>query len=288
MHPTLFKIGNLEVRSWGTMLIVAFAAGAFWMWREVRRQGMDPLLVVDFVLWMLIGSVVGARVVHVILDWGAYRHDPLDVLKVWTGGLSFHGGLAGAIVAAIIFARVRRMPTLELFDLATPSIPLGYAFARIGCFLSGCCRGIPASPSWPLKFRFVVDPHTPDILTVPSHPAQLYSSAASLVVFALLLWMRPRLHRPGQLFFAYVVLYSFQRFCLEFVRASETEIILGHFPLTLAQIAGIVFAVGGAAVVVMMERARLAESRKAAAAEPASSAKPEPAQAAPRKRRVHR
>lgn len=266
------------------MLIVAFLAGALWMAREMKSRGRDPRLVVDFVLWMLIGSVIGARLAHVLLDWSAYRPDPLAAFRVWEGGLSFHGGLTGAVAAAALFARVHKTAVLELFDIATPSIPLGYAFARVGCFLSGCCRGIPASANWPLKFRFVEDPQTPWILTVPSHPAQLYASAASLVIFAAILWLKPRFRKPGQLFLSYVVLYSFVRFFMEFIRDPSTTIPIAGWPLTVAQVAGTALAVLATIIILLMER-RPTEDEAQPDAVALERASPGPAG---RKRRVHR
>lgn len=235
MRPVLFQFGPIAVRAYGAMLVLAFAVGILWAMREarLRRLGcrLRPERMIDTGLAALIGGLIGARIVFVILDPNlGWR----DLPFIWRGGLSFHGGLIGGIAAVFAYAFAARVNPGLLFDAGAPSMALGYAIARIGCLLNGCCYGCPTSLPWGLRF--------PDLaaggMTPPSHPTQLYSSLGALVMFGILLRMRPLARVPGQLFFAYLGLYGVLRFMVEILRRGYTaEVAIG--PLTEAQLASI-------------------------------------------------
>ena len=227
MRPVLFELGPFSVRAYGAMLVLAFAVGIWWATREAKRRGMPPERMVDSGLAALVGGLIGARVLYIILDpvlgWR-------DLPFIWRGGLSFHGGLVGGMIAVAIYGLAVRTNPALIFDTGAPSIALGYAIARIGCLLNGCCYGCPTTVPWAMRF---LNPTTGE-LTPPSHPAQLYASAGSLVVFGILLFLRGRARVHGQLFLAYVGLYGVLRFLVEIFRKGYTsEPTLGY--LTAAQ-----------------------------------------------------
>jgi phosphatidylglycerol:prolipoprotein diacylglycerol transferase len=144
--------------------------------------------------------------------------------------------------------------------MAAPSTALGYAIARVGCFLRGCCYGAPTSLPW--GHRFLLDPSAdpshaaPGVLTAPSHPTQLYAAAASLIIFGLLLWLRGRLPARGQLFLAYLAMYSVARWAIEILRRgySAQPVAPGSW-LTQAQVASmVIFAIAVAGIWVLARR----------------------------------
>jgi phosphatidylglycerol:prolipoprotein diacylglycerol transferase len=237
MRPTLLRLGALQVRSYGVMLVLAFAVGTLWAMREARRRGLAPERMLDVGLAALVGGLIGGRALYVILDpYTTWREFPL----VWHGGLSFHGALIGGIIAVAIYALLSRTCLTLILDTGAPGVALGYAVGRIGCFLNGCCYGAPTSLPWGVCF---LSPTT-GRLTPPSHPAQLYASAGSLIVFALLVLLRPRARIGGQLFIAYLGLYGVMRFVVELWRRGYTaELLWG--PLTQAQVASIAMMVIG-------------------------------------------
>jgi len=251
VRPTLFKLGPVEVRSYGVMLVLAFVVGTLWAMREARRRGLPPPRMIDTGLAALIGGLVGARVLYVALDpYTTWR----DLPFVWRGGLSYHGGLIGGIIAVALYARAARASLALILDTGAPAMALGYAVARIGCFVNGCCYGCPTSLPWGMRFR---DELTGE-LTPPSHPAQLYASAGSLVIFALLLWLRPRARVNGQLFIAYLGLYGVSRFIVEVFRKGATSSLMAG-PITAAQLASIglmAFGVAGWYALKFMEARR--------------------------------
>lgn len=247
------RFGPVEVKAWGTMLVVAFSAGVLYLVRWGDRGVLQPAEVVDMALYCLVGAVVGSRVVFVALDWQTYAAQPAHILNVWEGGLSYHGGLLGAVLAALIFARRRGKQFLRMADETAPAIALGYAFARVGCFLNGCCHGHPTDLPWGMVF-----PHG-EICDQSVHPTQLYALLASLAIMAALIGLKPLVRFRGQLFAAYLVLYSVARFLLEFTRAGATgKYLTGAQGLTQAQFASIFILALGAAYIAFTWRPRVA------------------------------
>lgn len=227
MRPILFHIGSYGVHSYGVLLMLAIVLS---VWRAYavaqRRRSADPAYplspedVLDVTIWIVAGIVIGARLMFVAVDWGEYKGHPATIFQVWNGGLSFHGGLIGVIIALILFSIRRRVPFLVLGDLIAPSAMLGYAVGRVGCFLNGCCYGAPTNLPWGVRF------HDDGIVTPPSHPTQLYSTALSLVFFGVLLWVERRQKFPGQIAFLYVLFSAIERFVMEIWRADVTSTVV--------------------------------------------------------------
>lgn len=251
MRPVLIKLGWLRVNAYGFMLMVGFAAGIAWGMREARRRRIAPDLVLDFGLWALLSAIVASRVVFVLLDLPAYLQEPLTMFQLWKGGLSFHGGLGGALLALYFFCRKRGLRFTQMTDLLAPALALGYAFARIGCFLNGCCYGVPTLLPWASRF---LDEQLPGGVTPPSHPTQLYAAALSLALFGLLAWRGRYARFEGQVTLWYLAAYSVIRFAVEILRRGVTGklFVLG---MTEAQVASLViFTLAVAALAVGMKR----------------------------------
>lgn len=224
MFPTLFKIGPLTIHSYGTLLMVGFVAGILLSMREARRLDVSPEIPLDLGVWVLLAGVVFARATHVLLDWGAFANRPAEILYVWrTPGLSFHGGLAGGVLAGLVFTWGRKLPFWTMADMLAPGLALGYGIARFGCLLNGCCFGGPTSLPWGVQF-----PLWPDsaITTEPSHPTQVYSALGSFVILGILLAVRGRLRVSGQLFLLYLILYAPMRAAVEVLRRGVTADVL--------------------------------------------------------------
>lgn len=223
MHPILFHIGPLEVRSYGVMIVIGFALAVWWSVRTAPRYGIDAEQILDFVLLTALAGVLGARLVYVALDWGSFAQEPWRVLYFWEGGLSFHGAVIGGGLAVAFLAKQKGIPFLHLADVLAPGVALAYAIGRIGCFLGGCCYGVPTDLPWACSFQ---DPFHPYRHTPPSHPTQIYASLANLLIFALLARMQKPPHPTGKVFWAYLVLYGVYRFVVEFWRIGATSTVL--------------------------------------------------------------
>ncbi|MBI2842595.1 MAG: prolipoprotein diacylglyceryl transferase [Armatimonadetes bacterium] len=259
MRSILFEIGPVPIRSYGLMIIVGFLLGLWRATRAARRAGIAPERVMDACVIALLSGIAGARALFLLLEvpeagWGVFA----QVHRIWEGGLSFHGGLVAAVGAVAIYTRAKRIPFLSIADLLAPSLAIGYAFARIGCFLNGCCYGQPTDLPWAVSF---FDPVI-HAWTDPSHPAQLYAFAASLAIFGILTRVE-RLSRPtGFVFFSYVVLYSVYRFGVEFIRKGVTaDVWLAG--LTEAQVASLAaIVVFGVILLALNRRPAGAETRE--------------------------
>jgi phosphatidylglycerol:prolipoprotein diacylglycerol transferase len=251
MHPTLFTIGPVHVHSYGTLLMLGFLAGVALSWREARRLRLQPDTAIDLGVWVLIAGVVGARAVFVAMNWADFAAHPVEALYVWSeGGLSFHGGLLGGVVAGLLFARRRGISFWTLADMVAPGLALGYGIARFGCLLNGCCYGAPTGLPWGVRFPLWPDS---EITTEPCHPTQVYAAVGSFAILVVLMVVRRRLTVPGQLFLLYLVLYAPVRAAIEVLRKGYTAQVLFD-GVTQAQFAGAVIFVG--ALIWFVQRGR--------------------------------
>ena len=211
MHPVLFKIGPYSVYSYGAMLALAFLVCSFLAKRRAASIGMDGEKILDFTILLIMSGVIGGRIMFVILDLEYFKTRPLDIFKLWEGGLVWYGGLILAVISGAVFLRIYKMPILKTADLMMPYVALGQAIGRIGCFLNGCCYG-----------------------KTPALPTQLFESAAMLIVYLIL---RRRVPSNGRTFFLYLILYSVFRFFNEFIRGDNMLVIMG---LTFSQFISVI------------------------------------------------
>ncbi len=223
MHPILFHIGSLEVRSYGVMIVLGFVLAVWWAMRVAPRYRIDPDTILDFVLLTAAGGILGSRLVFVVLDWSSFARQPLHILYFWEGGLSFHGAVIGGGLAVALVAGRKGIPFLRIADVLAPGVALAYAVGRIGCFLGGCCYGVPTDVPWACSFQ---DPFNPHVHTPPSHPTQIYASLSNLLIFAVLARLQKPPHPEGRIFWAYLVLYGVYRFVVEFWRIGATSSVV--------------------------------------------------------------
>jgi phosphatidylglycerol:prolipoprotein diacylglycerol transferase len=255
MRSTLFTIFGLQIRSYGLTMAVGFALG---IWRAIRvskkRYGIEPERICDLALVLLVSGVLGARAVYIFLN--PATESWRDFIAVWEGGLSFHGGLAFAMMACYVYTRIAKLPYWKCTDLMAPSLAIGYAFTRIGCFLNGCCYGCPTSLPWGVRF---IDDKSPfssashPALTAPSHPTQIYAFLANLLIFWLLTKLECMDRKPGFVLVSYLGLYSIYRFLVEFLR-SGVSAEPWAFGLTQAQGVSVVVIAVSAALIATLYR----------------------------------
>jgi phosphatidylglycerol:prolipoprotein diacylglycerol transferase len=217
MHPELFHIGGFTMNSFGVMLALAFITAGFVAHWQFKKRGVRPDFIYGLLIAAIIGGLLGAKIHYLILH-------PAE----WPGnlvsgeGLVWFGGLFGAIVAVVIVTLLSKQRLAAVMDSGAPAVAIGYGVGRIGCFLRGCDHGVPTDLPWGMVFHEGIPP-----TTVPVHPTQLYETGASLVIFALLVWVvGPRFRREGGLMFAYLVFAGVERFLVEFIR-TNTPVALG-------------------------------------------------------------
>ncbi len=225
MHPVLVNIGGVKIYSYGVFVAIGFLAALWIAGREISRKGLDRDTFYDMGFWVVLSAIAGSRLFHVLVYWNVYRQDPLEILKLWNGGLVFYGGFLAALAVCIRFLRKHRMPFHQVADATAPAIPLGLAFGRIGCMYAGCCYGKFTGVPWAFVYT---DPGSLAPLHVPLHPTQIYESIAGLLIFGFLYIARDRFKTPGMLFWTMLILYGVARSFLEIFR-DDPRGFLGPF-----------------------------------------------------------
>ena len=215
MCPILFRSGNFTVYAYGSILALGFLVGMVLILLKARKKGIPIERVTELCCLSIFSVFIGARSLYVLLDLPSFLNDPVRIFKVWEGGLVFYGGLILAAGVGFGYMRWHRLPLWKITDLFAPAIALGLFFARIGCFIAGCCYGKETSLPWGVTFT---DPQSLARLHARLHPTQLYEAAAGLVLFLFLIQMEKRQSFDGQIFWLFLLLYSVLRFLIEFLR----------------------------------------------------------------------
>ncbi|MFQ3580619.1 MAG: prolipoprotein diacylglyceryl transferase [Chloracidobacterium sp.] len=222
MFPELFEIPGTGfiVNTYGVLLAIGFLSGMWLAGRFSVQDGLPRGTVLDIVLYSLIASLLGSRLLLVIVEWHNFRHDwraifSLDVLR--SGGV-FYGGLLAALLASILLTRRHRLDWWRVADACAPGIALGQFFGRLGCFAAGCCWGRPTTAWCGVRFSERGHELTGVPYDVALHPTQLYESAATLALCLGLGWLFHRRHFRGQVILAYLFGYAVIRFVIEIWR----------------------------------------------------------------------
>lgn len=231
--PILFKLGPLTLRWYGLLIATAVALGLFLSQALAKRQGVNPNLIADLAIWLVIGAIPMARLYYVLFQWDYYSQNPAQILAIWQGGIAIHGAILGGAIALILFARHHRLSLWQLADLVAPSLILGQAIGRWGNFFNSEAFGGPTNLPWKL---FIPVEQRPEALKAFSyfHPTFLYESLWNLMVFGLLIILFFRLSkaRRGTLILVYAITYSLGRLWIEGLRTDS--LMLG--PLRIAQL----------------------------------------------------
>jgi len=237
IDPVALQIGPIAVHWYGLTYLAAF--GLF-MWLGTRRLQHPPFVslpqwvrrdVEDILFLGVLGVVLGGRIGYCLFyKPGYYLANPLEILAVWQGGMSFHGGLLGVLLAMVWFARTRQRPWLQVMDFVAPCVPTGLAAGRVGNFINGELWGRVADPSlpWAMVFRGAGD--------LPRHPSQVYQFLLEGLLLFVLLWLYARGPRKtGQVSAAFLVGYGSFRFIAEFFREPDAHLGLLGLGLSMGQ-----------------------------------------------------
>jgi len=220
IDPVIFRIGPLAIRWYGLMYLLGFAGSFFYMryLARLRRFAMNSEEISDLIFYGVFGVILGGRLGYTLFyNFPYYSSHPLEIFAVWQGGMSFHGGLIGVVLAILLYCRRRQKPVLEIGDLAAAATPIGLGFGRLGNFINGELWGRVTDVSWGVVF--------PGAGTLPRHPSQLYEALLEGVLLFVLLWIAHRLDaRRGVPLFLFVAGYGICRFAVEFFRQPDAHI----------------------------------------------------------------
>jgi phosphatidylglycerol:prolipoprotein diacylglycerol transferase len=244
IDPVLIHIGPLAIRWYGLMYLFGFLA-AYGLIRVLARQrelALDGDGAADLLFYGAVGVVAGGRLGYVLFyNPGWYLAHPLESFAIWQGGMSFHGGLLGVVVASLVFCHRRKLSVLLTGDVLVTAATIGLGLGRLGNFINGELWGRPTDLPWGIVF--------PGAGPLPRHPSQLYQAfLEGLVLFLLLFWLHRRRAAPGVPFFIFFLGYGTFRFLVEFVRQPDAHLGFLWGGATMGQLLSIpmiLFGIGG-------------------------------------------
>jgi phosphatidylglycerol---prolipoprotein diacylglyceryl transferase len=235
INPEIIRIGPIAIRWYGLMYVAGFAAALFLGNKHAARRDskLKPGHFNNLLFYVILGLMIGGRLGYVLFyDAGNYIHHPFEILAVWNGGMSFHGGLIGVICAIGLFSYRYKLNLLDVGDFLAPLAPPGLFAGRIGNFINGELYGRPSNAPWAMVFN------NPDAGGIARHPSQLYEASLEGIVLFTILWMFSSRKRPrGATTGMFLLFYGLFRFFVEFFR--EPDIQLGFMALnwvTMGQI----------------------------------------------------
>lgn len=268
--PVMFSIGEHGIRWYGLLLAVGFLLGYIVLGRIMKREGFDQKLSDKFAIYIILGCVIGLRLGHCLFyNPGYYLSHPLEILKVWEGGLASHGGAIGILLAIWLFARRAKMPYFAALDKVVVVVPLAGAFVRVGNFINSEILGVPTTLPWGVKFmRNMEDLNEayiasngacPDLgseclseFMIARHPTQLYEAFFYIAMFFVFFLIYSKLSKNWKhgtfLGWFVFVLFTF-RFLIEYTKTEQAEFIW-NAPITMGQLLSIPFIIFGIVLVV--------------------------------------
>ena len=247
IDPVIFSLGPLAVRWYGLMYVIGFIAVIVLGKMRVRQglgNGLEERDIDDMLVYGVIGTILGGRLGYVLF----YKPDfyfahPGEILKIWTGGMSFHGGFLGVMLGIALFCWLRKRRWITTMDLIAPLVPIGLAAGRIGNFINGELPGRPTTVPWGMWF-----PQT-DREPLARHPSQLYEFALEGVALFVILWLFSRKPRPaGAVSGAFLIGYGTFRFLVEFTRAPDDYLGLLALHMSMGQWLSLPMIVAGIAL----------------------------------------
>jgi len=224
--PMLFEWGAIAVRWYGFLIASAVLIGVTLSQNLAKRRQVNPELLADLAIWLVIAAIPAARIYYVVFQWEQYQNNPGDIIAIWKGGIAIHGAILGGTIAAVIFAKIQKVSIWVLADLVMPSLALGQAIGRWGNFFNSEAFGRPTDLPWKLYIPPASRPF--DYANFEYfHPTFLYESIWNLLVLGLLLFIFFQSLKPtspiktGTLALVYLVAYSIGRFFVEGLRTDS-------------------------------------------------------------------
>ena len=255
MHNELFSIGPITIYGYGLMIGIGILVAYLNTERMARKDGLDPEPVINILIVGVSFGIVGAKLLYYITILDEIIKNPRLLLD-FANGFVVYGGVIAGIISAAIYCKRKGLPFLRYLDCAAPSIALAQGFGRIGCFLAGCCYGVPMKS--PISITFTDSAYAPN--HVPLFPSQLVSSAFDFLHFGVLCLLLRRNKKPGKIGAFYLVFYSIGRFIIEFFRGDLERGSVGT--LSTSQFISVFVAIAGIALALWLGRKEKADKQE--------------------------
>jgi phosphatidylglycerol:prolipoprotein diacylglycerol transferase len=230
LSPVALDLGFFELRWYSLAYLAGIFIGYWYLLKLIKQPGapMARRHADDMVFYSALGIILGGRLGYVLFyNLSYYLENPVDILKLWDGGMSFHGGVIGTTLGILYLARKEKLPWLRIHDYVACCVPFGLLFGRLANFVNHELWGAPTDVPWAVRFPEVVAGLT--ALGPPRHPTQIYEALLEgVVLFAILAWMFWRTearYQPGKLVGAFIFFYGCFRFAIEFVREPDAQLV---------------------------------------------------------------
>ena len=237
MQPIILQLPWFTLYSYGLLTALGFGLATWYFLAATKQASLPQQLMLNLVMGIILLSLVGARIFYILIDLHHYVSNPEDIYQVWKGGMVLYGGLIFSLAFSIYYIRAHGLPFGRIADCAAPAIALGLGIGRIGCFLNGCCYGVPSS------FGFIFPPTCPAGNIFPNQPlfpTQPISFLNLFLIGLILHLFRKKAIAPNRLLNLFLIFYAIHRFFIEFFRADTHPIL---FNLTLFQVISIILIV---------------------------------------------
>ena len=239
--PVAFQIFSFEIRWYSLAYIAGILLGWLYCKKKIIKDKVLFNLFDDFITYLIIGIILGGRLGYALFyNLNYYLENPIEIFMVWNGGMSFHGGLIGVIIASLLFSKKHNMSQFIFLDLVSLTAPIGIFFGRIANFINSELYGRPTDVPWSVKF-IIID-------NIKRHPSQLYEAIFEGIILFLLLGhfnKKGYLKNPGQISGLFLIFYSSFRFMVEFFRSPDPQLGYIFLNLTLGQVLSIIFLILG-------------------------------------------
>lgn len=250
IDPVFLHLGPVQLRWYGLMYMISFIIGYFLLRRyaKYRKLNLSDDDLYDLLFYLILGVMIGGRLGYVLLyDLHNYLEQPLTIFAIWQGGMSFHGGFVGVVLAALYICKKKGWNFWEIADLVCAVVPVGLGLGRIGNFINGELFGRPSNVMWAMVF--------PDGGAMPRHPSQLYEAfLEGLILFFILRWLYRKNLYHGTVFWGLIAFYGLFRFIVEFFREPDAQIGYDLGPFTRGQLLSFPMLVVGFAMMITYAR----------------------------------
>lgn len=237
MHPVIFKIFSFPIHSYGLMLALSFLFGIWFSGWRAKKRGLNPDIISDMGFWVILSAIAGSRLYYVVLHFEEFKGNLLSIINpfqgdtVGIGGLVMLGGYIGAVVAAVVFFKVKKLKFLPYADVVSPSVGFGIMLTRIGCFLNGCCYGAPAKGHFVVNFPIEspAGAYQHHVHAAGLYPSQMFESIGGLIIAVVVLLVGSRKTFTGLQFYLTGLMYSVLRFLVDYSRVYDASERLFNF-----------------------------------------------------------
>ena len=251
INPSIIKFGSLDIRWYGFLYIVGFLVGYIFLRKllKYRKINLKKDEYENMLFTIMLGIIIGGRLGYILFyNLSYYFIHPLDILKVWEGGMSFHGGAIAVIILGYFFCKKHKLRFYQLADPVLPLASIGIGLGRLGNFINAELYGRVTNVPWAMIFP--TDPKK-----LPRHPSQLYEIfLEGIVLFVVSFLMLRKISKPGFVFWAWIGLYGLFRFLVEFVREPDTQLGFVLGPLTMGQVLSLFMIIASIIALILLNR----------------------------------